>query len=212
MEHLDRRQYWDNIYQNRQPDEVSWFQPTPVTSLDFIKSTRLSKKAAIIDIGGGESFLVDHLLDEGFKNITVLDVSDAAIRHGRQRVGENGKLVKWIVTDIVDFEPEEKYDLWHDRATFHFLTNENDIEKYRQIVRRAVKPKGYMVIGTFSDMGPQRCSGLEIHQYSESSMIEQFSADFELLECTRVDHLTPYQTVQNFLFCCFRKRAGKAKK
>lgn len=201
----DRKRHWDNIYENRAPDELSWYQDTPGTSLDFVKNAKLPKSASIIDIGGGESFLVDYLLEQGYKNITVLDISDAAIRHARQRVGENARHVNWIVTDIVNFKPEEKFDFWHDRATFHFLTMEDDIGRYKELVGKCIKPGGHMVIGTFSDIGPQRCSGLEIHQYSEALMEIQFQDNFIKVECVNVDHITPYNTVQNFLFCLFRR-------
>lgn len=207
MEHLDKKQHWNNIYENRQPDEVSWYQIKPTISLEFLQRAKLPKTASIIDVGGGESFFVDYLLDAGYKNITVLDISDAAIRHARQRVGDKTRMVKWIVSDIVDFEPEEKYDFWHDRGTFHFLTNEEDIQKYIALIRASVKPKGNVVIGTFSDSGPQRCSGLEIHQYSENLMERQVAPYFTKVASRREDHITPYGTVQNFLFCCFRKSA-----
>ncbi len=208
MENFDRKRHWENIYENRQPDEVSWYQPKPAISLDFLKLAKLPKTASIIDTGGGESLFVDYLLDAGYKNITVLDISDTAIRHARQRVGDKANLVKWIVSDVVDFEPEEKYDFWHDRGTFHFLTNEDDIQKYIALIRAAVKPKGHVVIGTYSDSGPQRCSGLEIHQYSEDLIERQFKPYFTKIASRREDHITPYNTVQNFLFCCFRK-SGK---
>ncbi|HXH20249.1 MAG TPA: class I SAM-dependent methyltransferase [Chitinophagales bacterium] len=203
---FDKKKHWENIYENRPPEEVSWYQNTPTTSLEFVKKVKLPKSARIIDIGGGESFFVDYLLEQGYRNITVLDISDTAIRHARQRVGEQAGHVKWVVTDVVNFEPEEQYDFWHDRATFHFLTSEDDIEQYRKLVSESIKPKGHMMIGTFSDNGPQRCSGLEIHQYSESLMEEQFSGNFQKVECKRVDHVTPYNTIQNFLFCLFRRR------
>jgi len=202
---FDKKRHWENIYENRSPEEVSWYQDTPATSLDFVRKVRLPRSVSIIDVGGGESYLVDYLLEQGYKNITVLDISDAAIRHARQRVGEQAKLVRWIVTDIVNFEPEEKYDFWHDRATFHFLTHDDEIQRYKEIVSTSIKPKGHMVIGTFSDLGPQRCSGLEIHQYSEELMESQFADSFRKVECKRVDHVTPYNTIQNFLFCLFRK-------
>ena len=208
MKDSDKKSHWDNIYENRQPDEVSWYQAIPTISLDFVKLAKLPKTANIIDVGGGESLFVDYLLDAGYKNITVLDISDAAIRHARQRVGDNAKHINWIVSDVVDFEPEEKYDFWHDRGTFHFLTSEDDIQKYITLLRTAVKPKGHVVIGTFSDSGPQRCSGLEIHQYSEDLMERQFESYFTKVASRREDHITPYHTVQNFLFCCFKK-AGK---
>ena len=206
MESLGRKQHWEFIYENRQPDEVSWYQPVPETSLEFIKKSKLTKKAAIIDVGGGESFLIDELLEGGFRNVTLLDISDAAIRHARQRVGDAAKQVNWLVTDILEFEPEELYDFWHDRATFHFLTGEPEIRQYQELVNKAVKPGGYLVIATFSESGPKRCSGLEIHQYSENAIINLFSEKFNVLECKREDHITPYNTVQNFLFCFFRKK------
>lgn len=209
MQSPDKKQHWENIYENRQPDEVSWYQPQPTISLEFLKLAKLPKTARIIDVGGGESLFVDYLLDAGYKNITVLDISDAAIRHARQRVGDKANLVNWVVSDIVDFEPEEKYDFWHDRGTFHFLTNEEDIRKYIALIRASVKPKGYAVIGTFSDIGPQRCSGLEIHQYSEDLMERQVQPYFTKIAAKREDHITPYNTVQNFLFCCFRKTSSK---
>jgi len=201
----DRKRHWDNIYENRAPDEVSWYQDTPETSLDFVKKVKLPKTASIIDIGGGESFLVDYLLEQGYKNITVLDISDAAIRHARQRIGDQAKLINWVVTDIVNFKPDRKLDFWHDRATFHFLTMEDEIERYKELVSKYIKPGGYMVIGTFSDLGPQRCSGLEIHQYSEALIERLFLENFKKIECVKVDHITPYNTIQNFLFCLFRR-------
>lgn len=208
MQKTDKKQHWENIYENRAPDEVSWYQATPSTSLDFVRRLKLPKSANIIDVGGGESFLIDYLLEKGFENITMLDISDAAIRHARQRVGGQAKQVNWLVTDVLEYEPEVQYDFWHDRATFHFLTNEEDIQKYVALVYRAVRSKGHLVIGTFSDAGPQRCSGLEIHQYSEQLMERQFSPYFRKVESRRIDHVTPFNTVQNFLFCCFQK-AGK---
>ena len=137
----------------------------------------------------------------------MLDRTDAAIRHARQRVGDQIKQVKWIVTDILNFEPEEKYDFWHDRTTFNILTHDDEIKKYKELVCQAIKPKGHMVIGTFSDIGPQHCGGLEVHQYSEDLMETQFSSDFKKVECKRIDHITPYNTVQNFLFCLFKRNA-----
>lgn len=207
---FDRKRHWETIYENRAPEEVSWYQDMPATSLDFVKKVNLPKNASIIDVGGGESFFVDCLLEQGYRNITVLDISDAAIRHVRQRVGEQVKNVTWVVADIVHFKPEGKYDFWHDRAAFHFLTSEDDIRQYKTLVKRALKPSGYMVIGTFSDLGPQRCSGLEVHQYSEELLTSQFSDCFQKVECRRVDHVTPYNTIQNFLFCLFRRKTIRA--
>src|SRR5665213_229471 len=170
------KDHWERLYKTHSPDQVSWTQSVPQTSLDFIHSSRLSKTAEIIDIGGGDSKLVDHLLDEGFQNITVLDISETAVDKARARLGCKSKLVKWIVCDIIDFWPPESYDLWHDRATFHFLTEEQQVETYMGIAGKAVKK--YMVVGTFSESGPEKCSGLPIRQYTEDQLGNQLLKNF----------------------------------
>ncbi|MTI87003.1 MAG: methyltransferase domain-containing protein [Balneolaceae bacterium] len=205
MENFDRKKHWENIYTNKRIDEVSWFQPTPTTSLDFVKQFDLPKKAKIIDIGGGDSFFVDHLIDMGYQDITVLDISEKAIKKARQRLGENARKVKWIVADAANFNPEDKYDFWHDRAAFHFLTNEKEIESYLKTIRSNIKPEGYLVIGTFSEQGPKKCSGIEINQYSEQTMAKLLQDFFEKIKCISVDHKTPFDTIQNFIFCSFRR-------
>jgi 2-polyprenyl-3-methyl-5-hydroxy-6-metoxy-1,4-benzoquinol methylase len=205
METFDRHKHWENIYQNKPLEEVSWYQPTPATSLEFIKIIPIGKDAQIIDVGGGDSLLVDHLLELGYSGITVLDISETAIARAQKRLGEKSGLVKWIVSDITAFTPAVTYDLWHDRATFHFLTHEKDILKYSQIVQSTVKLSGFMVIGTFSEKGPLKCSGIEIRQYSEEALSTQFSPSFEKMECIRVVHRTPFDSLQEFTFCSFKK-------
>ena len=205
MENFDRKKHWENVYQTKELKEVSWYQPTPITSLDFIKEFNVSKTAKIIDIGGGDSFLVDSLLDLGYTDVTVLDISSAAIERAKQRLAEKAQNVKWIVADAAAFNPIEKYDFWHDRAAFHFLTEEQDISSYLKIAEQNINSSGVLVIGTFSEDGPKKCSGINIKQYSESSMTERLKALFEKINCIRVEHQTPFDTTQNFVFCSFRK-------
>ncbi|CAM3272296.1 class I SAM-dependent methyltransferase [Empedobacter stercoris] len=164
----------------------------------------MNKTAKIIDVGGGESKLVDFLLEEGYENISVLDISANALEKAKKRLGDKAEKVNWIVADITEFEPTEQYDVWHDRAVFHFLTEDNDIKKYQDLVSKAVK--GKMVIGTFSTNGPLKCSGLEIKQNDEISLTSTFAADFEKIECFTIDHITPFDTIQNFIFCSFNKK------
>ena len=201
----DRQHHWETVYSKKQPHEVSWTQDRPETSLRFIGETGLPLTASIIDIGGGDSRLVDCLLDLGFIDLTVLDISDAAISRAKARLGERASLVQWIVTDIEDFVPSRRYDLWHDRATFHFLTTQRQVADY--VAKAASAVNGYMTIGTFSENGPERCSGLPVRQYSEGELSEVLSAGFRKIRCTHEDHVTPFNTVQNFLFCNFGKAA-----
>ena len=205
MENFDRKKHWENIYQTKELKDVSWFQPTPETSLDFFKQFKVPTTAKVIDIGGGDSFLVDNLLDLGYQDISVLDISTAAIDRAKQRLGDKAKNVKWIVADAATFKPTEKYDFWHDRAAFHFLTDEQEIANYLQIAQESINPTGILVIGTFSEQGPKKCSGIEIKQYSETTMTDQLKKFFEKIKCITVDHLTPFDTIQNFVFCSFRK-------
>tara|TARA_B100001059_G_C17750945_1_gene537139 strand:+ start:634 stop:1254 length:621 start_codon:yes stop_codon:yes gene_type:complete len=205
MENFDRKKHWEKVYQTKELKEVSWYQPTPITSLDFIKEFNVPKTAKIIDIGGGDSFLVDSLLDLGYTDVTVLDISSAAIERAKQRLAEKAQNVKWIVADAAAFNPIEKYDFWHDRAAFHFLTDEQDISSYLKIAEQNINSSGVLVIGTFSEDGPKKCSGINIKQYSESSMTERLKALFEKINCIRVEHQTPFDTTQNFVFCSFRK-------
>lgn len=206
MEDFDRKKHWETIYDTKAINEVSWYQPLPKTSLDFIQSNTVTKDDAIIDIGGGDSFLVDHLLDLGYTNVSVLDISEKAIERAKKRLGNKAEKVKWIVSDITHFEPTEKYAVWHDRAVFHFLTNASDIEKYQQITFSAIAENGKMLIGTFSETGPKKCSGIEIKQYSANVLEETFKTNFKAVECFFENHTTPFDTVQNFVFCNFEKK------
>ncbi len=156
--------HWDKIYSAKMPNELSWTETIPTTSLDFIHSAHLDKRASIIDIGGGDSMLVDFLLDEGFENISVLDISAQALSRAKHRLGRKAKKVNWIVCDITNFQPTTSFDFWHDRAAFHFLTTEPQITKYLSIARDSVKENGVVTIGSFSTTGPNRCSGLNVKQ------------------------------------------------
>lgn len=200
------KKHWENIYNTKSLQEVSWYQPTPATSLNFIQVLQLSADAAIIDIGGGDSFLVDHLLNAGYTNLTVLDISEAAIHRAKARLGNRADHVTWIVSDINEFKPTTTYDLWHDRAAFHFLTDGNKIKRYVDTVHTALHSFGSFILGTFSENGPKKCSGIDITQYSQQSMASLFTDHFVKIECTNVDHPPPFNTVQNFTFCVFKKK------
>lgn len=196
-------QYWDKIYSTKQSNQVSWTQQVPKTSLDFIHSFGLPKTAKIIDIGGGDSKLVDYLLDEGFENITVLDISAKALEKAKNRLGDKGQRVNWVISDITEFNPATTFDVWHDRATFHFLTTSEQVTKYMDTARKSVN--GYLTIGTFSKNGPEKCSGLDIKQYSEETLTAELEDGFDKLCCVTEDHVTPFETTQNFLFCSFKR-------
>ncbi|WP_369765312.1 trans-aconitate 2-methyltransferase [Flavobacterium sp. WC2429] len=201
----NNKSHWENVFATKNPNEVSWTQKYPKTAMTYLENLNLSKTANIIDIGGGDSNLVDVLLEKGFQNIWVLDISEFALERAKQRLGDKADLVHWIVADITDFKPDVKFDFWHDRAVFHFLTGEASIDKYKTIIENAVNKEGNFLLGTFSEKGPLKCSGLEIKQYSENSMKQTFSESFEAVKCFTENHTTPFDTVQNFQFCGFKK-------
>jgi len=207
---MERQQnHWDKLYSTKQSEELSWTQEVPKTSLDFLHNAHLDKSASIIDIGGGDSKLVDFLLDEGYENITVLDISEQALIRARQRLGDKAAKINWIVSDITEFHPTTSYDFWHDRATFHFLTTKPQIVKYLSIARHTVKEYGYVTIGTFSKDGPLKCSGLEVKRYSEENLTSELENGFEKIKCITEDHKTPFNTTQNFLFCSFKRHDNR---
>jgi SAM-dependent methyltransferase len=201
---LDIRKHWETVYETKNPDQVSWTQEKPKTSLEFIHEFGLKKTAKIIDIGGGDSKLVDYLLDAGFENISVLDISAKALEKTKNRLGERANKVNWIASDITEFKPNMTFDLWHDRATFHFLTTPDQIKKYMILARKSVN--GFLTIGTFSQDGPNKCSGLEIKQYNEEQLTSELKNGFDKIKCVTRDHLTPFGTTQNFLFCSFKRK------
>lgn len=199
------KSHWENIYATKQANEVSWTQAVPQTSLDFIHAAKLNRSAQIIDIGGGDSKLVDYLLDEGFMNISVLDISENALAKTQNRLGDKAEKVNWIVSDITDFQPKTKYDFWHDRAAFHFMTTSFQVIKYLSVARKSIKQNGFITIGTFSEQGPEKCSGLNVQRYSETTLSNELRKGFEKIKCITEEHTTPFNTKQNFLFCSFKR-------
>jgi SAM-dependent methyltransferase len=199
------KEHWEHIYQTKPLDSVSWYQPVPRHFLDLIGTLELPKDTPVIDIGGGDSLLADHLLEQGYTDITVLDISALAIKRAKSRLGERSSAVKWMVSDVRDFRPIRAYGLWHDRAAFHFLNERADIERYVALVSGAVSTGGYFILGTFSDKGPEKCSGLPITQYSIEAMKKRFKMAFEPVDCQNIAHQTPSGDIQDFTFCCFRQ-------
>lgn len=206
MTTFNKKEHWENLFQTKELSEVSWYQLVPTTSLEYVKQFNLPLSAKIIDVGGGDSFLVDYLIEMGYTNISVLDISEFAIERAKERLGENAKSVKWIVSDSSKFSPTEKYDFWIDRAAFHFLTDDFDRLNYLKTLSESIEDNGYVVIGTFSMDGPTKCSGIEIKQYSEESLSDLLIPFFKKIECKYVNHTTPFNTIQNFVFCSFQKR------
>jgi SAM-dependent methyltransferase len=209
MTEFNRKDHWEKIYGTKSLNEVSWYQSVPSTSLEMVRFFNLPKDASIIDVGGGDSFLVDHLLEMGYTAITVLDISEKAIDRAKARLSDKANKVSWIIADAATFIPTERYDFWHDRAAFHFLTNEAEISHYIEAIDTGLKTSGKLVLGTFSENGPTKCSGIQIKQYSESSMTMMFKSRFEKIKCFTIDHKTPFSTTQNFLFCSFKKIEDK---
>ena len=199
------KQHWENVFSTKSPNEVSWTQDYPTTSMNYLENLNLSKIANIIDIGGGDSNLKDALLEKGYQNIWVLDISEAALERAKNRLGDKANKVHWIVSDITAFNTAIKFDFWHDRAVFHFLTDAISIEKYVTLVGKSIAENGNFLLGTFSENGPLKCSGLEIKQYSENTMKNTFKEKFNTVKCFTENHLTPFKTIQNFQFCGFKK-------
>ena len=199
------KNHWENIYDNKRDEEVSWYQEVPTASLNLISSLKLNRDVAIIDIGGGNSTLSGKLLDIGFINLSILDISANALERTKTKLKEKAANVLWFVSDILDFQPDKVYDLWHDRATFHFLTKEEDILRYIDIVSHSLKSGAYFILGTFSISGPKNCSGLDVMQYSSDTLKELFSKNFVQLKSFDSIHKTPFETEQDFIFSLFQK-------
>ncbi len=202
---FDRRTHWQEVYQLRAFNQVSWYQAKPATSLALIQNTRLPHDAAIIDVGGGASVLIDFLLREGFTDLTVLDISGAALNLAKDRLGEAATKVTWIEQDVTEFVGQKKYALWHDRAVFHFLTAAEDREKYINALKNALHPGGHAIIATFSTDGPTQCSGLDIVQYDEKKITAEFGDAFRLIETKLEAHITPAKNTQHFQYFVFEK-------
>lgn len=204
-----RKDHWEEVYRSKAASQVSWYQPHHSMSLKLIDEIGLAPDAAVIDVGGGASTLVEDLLDRGLCNLTVLDLSAAALATARERLGDRAAPVRWIEADVTQAElPHHAYDLWHDRAVFHFLTEAAAREGYKTALRRALKPGGHLLIATFSLAGPPKCSGLEVMRYSAETLQAELGADFELLRRLDEEHHTPAGAVQNFVYCLFRRRGS----
>jgi SAM-dependent methyltransferase len=202
---VDTKTHWDKVYTTKAPDAVSWYRAHLSTSLALIERAVDTRSASIIDVGGGESTLVDDLLLRGYNNITVLDVSQSAIELTKGRLGAAAEQVRWLVADITRIELEPgAYDLWHDRAVFHFLTDREQRTAYVRQVARSVKRGGHIIVSTFGPEGPTKCSGLEVVRYDAESLHREFGARFRLIESSKEVHHTPFGTVQQFLYCCCR--------
>ncbi len=203
-----RQAHWQTVYRSKDEREVSWFEESPVVSLELIETTGVGPDAAIIDIGGGASRLVDALVAERFRTISVLDISEEALSIARTRLSARGESVDWIVADITRWQPAKTYDVWHDRAVFHFLREPADCAAYAARVRQAVRPGGHLIIGTFAPDGPERCSGLPIMRHDAASIAQTLGDPFQLMETRRHDHVTPAGSIQHFQFSRFRRSDG----
>jgi SAM-dependent methyltransferase len=205
---MNRKEHWENVYSTKAVDQVSWYRDHLETSLNLILDTGVGRDAAIIDVGGGRSTLADDLLDTGFDDVSVLDISSKAIDNSRERLADRAGKVKWIVADITVAElPVERYDVWHDRAVFHFLTRREDRERYIDLMQRSVKADGAIIIAAFGENGPTKCSGLDVVRYTPAAMLSELGGGFELVNSLSEVHHTPFDTTQEFIYCKFRKLA-----
>jgi ubiquinone/menaquinone biosynthesis C-methylase UbiE len=203
---MQSKEHWEKVYTTKATDTVSWFQPHADLSLDLIKATGVSHDAAIIDVGGGASTLVDDLLANGYTDLSVLDLSAAALTAAQMRLGLQASKVQWIEADVTKVNlPDYRFDVWHDRAVFHFLTSAEDRAAYVQTVFRAVKPGGHVIVATFAEDGPNRCSGLPVMRYRADELHAEFGEAFSLLSHRKEAHHTPSGTVQQFVYCYCRR-------
>jgi SAM-dependent methyltransferase len=204
---MNAKAHWENIYQTKEPTQVSWFQAHAAISLELIRGCGIQPEEPIIDIGGGTSTLVDDLLANGYQAITVLDISGQALRLARRRLGAQAGRVTWLEGDITEVSlAPETYAVWHDRAVFHFLTQPAERQRYIERARQAVRPGGFVIVATFAVDGPSRCSGLDVVRYSPESLQAEFGSDFELVDRVEETHHTPAGAEQKFMYCCCRRR------
>jgi SAM-dependent methyltransferase len=201
----DRHDHWQKVYTSKGENEVSWFQESPAPSLELIERVSANPASDVIDIGGGASRLVDALIERGFSAVTVLDLSEAALATAKARLGARAKRIQWVAGDVTIWEPRQSYDIWHDRAAFHFLTEARDRAAYLSRLRQAVRPGGHAIIATFALDGPERCSGLPVMRYDAASLAEMLGEDFVLVEARGHRHTTPWQSTQQFQFSIFRR-------
>jgi len=199
------KSHWDQVYGTKAPDAVSWYAPHLDESLDYIRRTRVAADASIIDVGGGEATLVDDLLDAGYRNVAVLDISEKALGVCRARLAEKARHVTWLAADVLEQEfPPRSIDVWHDRAVFHFLTESEQRRRYVEQVLKALKPGGYAIVGTFGPRGPTQCSGLPVARYSSDELHDEFGSPFHLLDHSTTLHTTPWGSTQQFVYCYCR--------
>jgi SAM-dependent methyltransferase len=196
----DRRRHWDGVYASKHSNEVSWYQEKPNVSLEMIEATGLGRDAGIIDVGGGASTLVDHLLKAGYRDLSVLDIADQALEETRRRLGPRAEEVAWLVADVTEWSPERRYDLWHDRAVFHFLTNGDERRNYVATLEKALVPGGHLIISTFATDGPEKCSGLPVMRHDTGSLMFELGAAFRFVEARSETHETPTGRSQAFLY------------
>ncbi len=200
--------FWDHIYRSKSENAVSWFQELPTKSLELIAEMGLAPDDGIIDIGGGDSRLVDHLLAKGHRNISVLDISPEALEKTKLRLAERANQITFIASDVTKFRPTKEYKLWHDRATFHFLTDARDVNAYLDVANRSLSPDGFLIVSTFSKTGPEKCSGLPISQYSDGDLKALFVKHFDNIRCFESTHTTPWGVTQDFVFCGLKRRSA----
>jgi SAM-dependent methyltransferase len=192
--------HWQRVYETRSPATVSWYEAVPRRSLELIQATGVTLSAPIIDVGGGESRLVDHLLAGGYTDVSVLDIAPAALEQGQARLGPAAAGVKWIASDVTAFQPERRYAVWHDRAGFHFLVTPNERSRYLAVLRAALAPRGHLILATFGPTGPERCSGLPVQRYSQDDLAVLLEPDFRLMRYALEEHVTPMGQRQEFLW------------
>lgn len=203
---MSKKAHWENVYQHKSPDEVSWYQQTPTLSIELITSCSLSKEAEIIDVGGGASTLVDQLLEDGYQHLTVLDLSATALELSKQRLANKANSVEWYVDDITEFKAPKRYDVWHDRAVFHFLTDNHEREKYKAVLNESVKSGGYVIVAAFAIGGATKCSGLDVEQYDTPKLERELGENFTLIKQCNENHITPSGNIQLFGYHLFRKK------
>lgn len=201
----ERQSHWQTVYTTRAENEVSWFQESPAISLALISAAGATNESSIIDIGGGTSRLVDYLLNGCFRSIAVLDLSSAALATAKTRIGSRSDKVEWIVSDVAAWKPYRQFEIWHDRAAFHFLTDQDDRKAYVTALMRATRPGSQVIIGTFAPDGPEKCSGLSVQRYSAETLGEVLGETFRLIESRRETHTTPWESTQSFEFCRFER-------
>jgi 2-polyprenyl-3-methyl-5-hydroxy-6-metoxy-1,4-benzoquinol methylase len=201
---MNRQDHWNQVYQTKGTQDVSWYQCRPDLSLALIAASGVSKDAGIIEVGGGASTLVDFLLDDGYMRLAVLDLSSVALSHSRSRLGPRASAVEWFEADVTSFISPHRFGLWHDRAVLHFLTAADDRRKYIATLRKTLQPGGAVVVSTFALDGPPKCSGLDVMRYDEQSIISELGAEFQLQEVRRETHITPWQSEQRFVYFRFQ--------